>query len=257
MTRKPEIRRQNLLALLQVKRLHSVDEIMREAGASPATIHRDLDALAARGLIRKSYGCVEVLASRGVLLDFDRRVAENAALKRALAAEAVRLVQSGDAVFIDASSTCGFLLEEVATSVDGVTVATNSPDAAAICRKHAGRVQLIVCGGRFDEELNAFVGPLAAEAVSRMRFRKAFVSGAGFSLAGGLSTTSEDIQATIRAVLAGAGERYCLVDSTKANRDCLLKVAELREFDQVLTNADLDPKEARRLRKGSVNLRLV
>jgi DeoR/GlpR family transcriptional regulator of sugar metabolism len=257
MTRRPEIRRQNLIALLQVKRLHSVDELMREAGASSATLHRDLDALETRGLIRKSYGCVEVLDPRGVQLDFDRRAAENAALKRALAAEAVRLVQPGDAVFIDASSTCGFLLEQVAVAVEGVTVATNSPDAATICRKQMGRVQLIVCGGRLDEELNAFVGPLAAEAVARMRFRKAFVSGAGFSLAGGLSTTSENIQATIRAVLAGAAERYCLVDSTKANRDCLLQVAELREFDQVLTNADLDPKEAKRLRRAGVNLRVV
>jgi DeoR/GlpR family transcriptional regulator of sugar metabolism len=257
MTRKPEIRRQTLLALLQAKRLHSVDELLREAGASSATLHRDLDALAARGLIRKSYGCVEVLASRGVQVDFDRRAAENAALKRAVAAAAVRRVQPGDAVFVDASSTCGFLLEAIAAGVEGVTVATNSPDAAAICRQHAGRMQLIVCGGRLDEELNAFVGPLAAEAVAHMRFRKAFVSGAGFSLAGGLSTTSEDIQATIRAVLAGAAERYCLVDSTKANRDCLLQVAELREFDQVFTNADLDSKEAKRLRRAGVNLRVV
>lgn len=257
MVRKPEIRRQNLLALLGGKRLHPVDEIIREAGASPATIHRDLDALAARGLIRKTYGCVEVLDPRGVQVDYERRAAENAGLKRSLAGAAARLVQAGDAVFVDASSTCGFLLEELAAAGTAVTVATNSPDAAAIFRRQAGGVLLIVCGGRLDAELNAFVGPLAAAAVSQLRFRKAFVSGAGFSLAGGLTTTSEDIQGTIRAVLAGAAERYCLADSTKANRDCLLKVAELREFDLVFTNADLAPKEARQLRQGGVNLRLV
>jgi len=257
MVRKPEIRRQKLLALLGGKRLHPVDEIMREAGASPATIHRDLDALAARGLIRKTYGCVEVLDPRGVQVDYDRRAAENATLKRSLAAAAVRLVQPGDAVFVDASSTCRFLLEELAAATGTVTVATNSPDAAAIFRGHAGRIRLIVCGGRLDAELNAFVGPLATTTVAHLRFRKAFVSGAGFSLAGGLTTTSEDIQDTIRAVLAAAAERYCLADSMKANRDCLLKVAELSDFDLVFTNADLDPKEARQLRRGGVNLRLV
>lgn len=257
MTRKPEIRRQNLLSLLRGKRLHSVEEIMREAGASPATVHRDLDALAARGLIRKSYGCVEVLDASGVQVDFDKRAAENAALKQALAMWAVRLVQPGDAIFVDASSTCAFFLEELAARLEGVTVATNSPDAAAICRRHVGRLQLIVCGGRLDEGLNAFVGPLVAAAVARMHFHKAFVSGAGFSLAGGLSTTSEDLLATVQAVLAGASERYCLVDSTKLNRDCLLRVTELSDFDVVLSNRDIEAREARRLRKGRVNLRLV
>ena len=257
MTRKPEIRRQNLLALLRAKRLHAMDEIMREAGASPATTHRDLDALEARGLVRKTYGCVEVLDPGGVQVDFDRRVAENAVLKRALARAAVGMVQPGDAVFNDASSTCEFLLQEVASAGVAVTVATNSPEAAAMYRKQAGPLHLLVCGGRLDKELNAFVGPLALAAVSHLHFRKAFVSGAGFSRVGGLSTTSEALQAMVRAVLSAAVERYCLADSTKLNRDCLYKVAELGEFEVVFSNANMDPREARRLRQGGVNLRLV
>lgn len=262
MRRTPAIRREKLLSFLRQKTRHRIRDLAARAGTSEATLHRDLDMLQREGHIRKSYGCVEVLGAQPVFLEYQKRTTQQAERKRAIARKALECVQPGDQLFLDASSTCYYLAEAIVRSasggaLDGVTLVTNSVHLLSLCCRQDLPIAVISTGGQFDPALNAFFGELVAESLPRMRFHKAFVSGAGFSLAGGLTTTSDRIFGLLRAVMPLSAETYCLVDSSKCGRDCLLHVTALQAFGAVITNDDIDPSIRDAMREAGVPLVLA
>ena len=262
MRRTPAIRRQKLLAFLKQKARHQIKDLVARADTSEATLHRDLDVLQREGHIRKSYGCVEVLGAPPVFLEYQKRLGQQADRKRRLAAKALEYIQPGDHLFLDASSTCYYLAEALVRSastgrIDGVTVVTNSVHILALCARADLPLTVIATGGQFAPALNAFFGELAADSLPRMRFGKVFVSGAGFSLAAGLTTTSDHILGLLRAVMPLSSETFCLVDSSKCGRDCLLRVGDLQAFGTVITDPDIDPATRDAIREAGVNLVLA
>ena len=194
-----------------------------------------------RAHIRKSCGCVEMLRARPVYLDCQKRVGRAAELKRAIATRAIEYVQSGDHLFLDASTTCYYLAEALAQaaaagSLCDVTIMTHSVPMLAMCCRRDLPLTFMGTGGQLDAEWSAVLGHLTVDALSRRHFAKGFVSGAGFSIEAGLTTTNDKILGLIKAVLPLSRKAYCLVDSTKLGRDCLLHSVSLQAFDMVLTN---------------------
>jgi len=262
MRRTPAIRRQKLLAFLKQNARHQIKDLVARADTSEATLHRDLDVLQHEGHVRKSYGCVEVLGAPPVFLEYQKRLGQQADRKRHLAAKAIEFIQPGDHLFLDASSTCYYLAEALVRSASsaglhGATVVTNSVHLLSLCSRADLPLKVIGTGGQFDPALNAFFGELAADSLPRMRFGKAFVSGAGFSLTAGLTTTSDHILGLLKAVLPLSSETYCLIDSSKCGRDCLLRVGDLQAFDRAITNNDIDPAACDAMREAGVNLVLA
>ena len=60
-----------------------------------------------------------------------------------------------------------------------------------------------------------------------------------------------------RALMGVADKRVLLVDSSKFGVTALIRLAELSEFDVVLTDSGIAPTEAETLRQNGVNLRIV
>lgn len=257
MQRKPEIRRDNLLRMLQAKKFHQIDEVINHTDASKATIHRDLDLLEKNGFIKKSYGCIEVISGKNIEIEYDKRFKENTALKKTIAANAVKCISPGDTVFIDASSTCFYLAEMLfANPLDNLTVITNSIHILSLNKASCGKIKFISTGGRLDCQINAFLGDLVHEFISKMTFKKVFVSGAGFSIEKGLTTTNDYILSSLKAAIANGTEKYCLIDSSKYQCDCLLKVSDLQSFDAVISDEGLNLEERKKIRENGIKLKI-
>ena len=66
-----------------------------------------------------------------------------------------------------------------------------------------------------------------------------------------------DVVKTKRALMAVADKCILLVDSSKFGVSALIRLANLTEFDLVLTDSGIAPKEAELLLQNGVKLRIV
>src|SRR5690606_18881126 len=87
----------------------SVEDMANRFSVSRMTIHRDLDDLEQAGLLRKVHGGASIESSPQFESDF--RYRERIALneKRAIAALAAGLVEPGQTIILDDSSTTGVM----------------------------------------------------------------------------------------------------------------------------------------------------
>ncbi|MDD2707330.1 MAG: DeoR/GlpR family DNA-binding transcription regulator [Verrucomicrobiae bacterium] len=256
-SRNPIVRRNDLLTLLRQKPLHGIDEIKRQINGSSATLHRDLNILQEEGHIRKSYGCIEVLSEK-VVLNYQKRTDQNIELKKAIAIKAATLVQPGDSLFLDASSTSYFFATELLRlKPEKLTIVSNSIPLLSLFKQPQSSIKFISTGGALDVEIEAFLGYVASDCIHRLHFTKAFVSGAGFSLQSGLTTSHESLLGILKTAIKSARQTFCLVDSSKYDLKSLFKVESLEKFSAVITNHDLAPEKAGELQKAGINLELA
>ncbi len=253
--RHPDVRIAKLLAILRKKRFHNINELKKKTGTLHATLHRDLNALEKAGKIRKTYGGVETMPDKAPEREYDKRISLNAELKAAIAQAALKFLSPGDHVFLDASSTCYYFgLAIMRSRMEGITIVTNSLHLLAAYRENESLVKLVSTGGSVDREFGAFFGNFATDFIARIGVAKTFISAAGCTLEGGISTTSDFILSALKAAIAAAPQRYCLVDSTKFGREYLFKVAKLDMFDAIITDGGIEAKVAREIKRAGLPL---
>jgi len=252
----PDKRRDTLLNLLLSNKFHSIDELKKLTGAPHATLHRDLSALESEGLIRKTYGGVEVLSPKeAAIRKYEKRIGLNSDKKRAIAEAATKFVMPGEHIFLDASSTCYFLGKAIfEKNIEGVTIVTNSLHLLNEYRDSDTSVRLVSTGGSIDKELNAFLGELTIDFISRISISKTFISAAGCSAEHGISTSSDFILSTIKAAVAAARRRYCLIDSSKFDMEYLFKFAELKSFDAIISDSKIPRQSAEKIKSTETKL---
>src|SRR5690606_29055145 len=154
------------------------------------TIRRDLERLEAEGMLKRAHGgAIRTSAIDIRERSFDERNVENLEAKQAIAQAAVNLVEAGDSIFVDASSTALQLV--LALGDLPLRLITHSLYVAEVLR-HKANIELIMVGGRLDRTSRAFLGPETILALQRYRVDKAFCSGNGIEPGLGASEINED-----------------------------------------------------------------
>lgn len=147
-------RHAQIRAALERQLFATVRDLVALTGASPATIRRDIEKLDTAGMARKVFGGIASLDGAGHReglsarpFDENRMIAVDA--KKAIAAEAERLVRDGDSVIVHGGSTCHLFGTLLARRP--VKVFTNSMPLAAHLAE-AGICHLTVSGGELHRE---------------------------------------------------------------------------------------------------------
>lgn len=262
----PEERRRRIAQQVAEEGAASVAELSRLFGVAEETIRRDLKALEAAGVLRRTHGgALRVAAPPGPyppaavpaggspaaagtavlaapVAPFSERLGQNPELKAAIAQAALEKVQDGDTIFLDSGSTVLELAKLLAVRRELVIVTHSLKVAAQLAE--APHLSVNVVGGTLRPQELALVGPEARRALERMRAAKAFMACAGFDPAHG-ATVSDVLEADVkRAMVESAAEAILLADHTKWGRPSLVAYAELDRFAAVVSDAAL-PGEAR------------
>ena len=154
----------------------------------------------------------------------------------AAAKKALALIEEGDIVFLDSSTTIYELALLLAhAEFDHLTVITNAVAVMNLFRKFPPHWSMIGLGGNYDPQLNSILGDSAFEQLSRLNITKAFVS--GFGLDDSTATTNHERQAGIlRKVLDTADRRYLIIDHTKIGRKGIYRIAARGGFDAIISD---------------------
>ncbi|MDR3493026.1 MAG: DeoR/GlpR family DNA-binding transcription regulator [Ancalomicrobiaceae bacterium] len=231
-----------------------IDELATHFGVSRMTVHRDLGALEEQGAVRRVHGGVTVRSSNLVESTFVYRSRLADREKDALAAAAAELIEPGQAIIVDDSTTAGRLASLVATRKP-MTVITNSLTVIEQL-KDAHGIETICLGGHYSPRFNAFFGYVCEQAVASLRANVLFMSTSTVFGAAAYHQ-QEEVVKTKRALMAAVDRSILLADSSKFGITALIKLANLNEFDLVLTDSGISPVDAEMLRQSGVKLRIV
>lgn len=167
-------RREEIVRLAATTGLASVEELSAELGVTPSTIRRDLAKLTSQGKLARTYGGVMSLEPHPEA-SLRQRLGVAYGAKHAIARWALGTISSGETILLDAGSTTSALAEEVkASPLTSLTVVTAGISAMSTLAETEG-IDVIALGGRLRTLSQAFIGPLAEAAVSRMTFDRAFI----------------------------------------------------------------------------------
>lgn len=223
--------------ILLEKKSVSVSDLARRFNVTEETIRRDLKALEAEGFLTRTYGGAFI--QDGSLNEIDVSVLQTAYVdeKKRMAEAAAKLVRNGDSVYIDSSTSAGFLCGYIKDR--RVTVVTNSLMVLNSLQENRN-ISLVSIGGKYEPSSMSFVGSEALSALRRYFVDHAFFSCRSVSAEHGL-TDANSASAAIRSLLLEQSEHTSLLaDHTKFGKSSFMSVGPLSRLDNVFTDAPLN-----------------
>lgn len=211
----------------------TVDHLVATLGVSRMTIHRDLDALEQDGVLRKVRGGATATRSSLFESDLPFRLTAAVAAKAAIGREAAGLLERGQAVLCDESTTTMAALRAYDPG-ETITVITNCfPTMRFVTESTKHR--LIALGGDYVPRYQAFLGILCEKTIANLYADVLLVS---CSAVIGRQTFHQDQQivAVKRAMLAVAPLRVLLLDSTKIGTGAIYSLSYIRDFTHLITD---------------------
>ncbi len=238
----------------------SVAELARSYGVSSITVHRDLELLAAEGLVERVHGGARAIAAApgamaapAIATAWSQRVEQAAAAKEAIAARAAQLVNAGSTIFLDASSSALALARRLMEDPPNeLTLVTSSP--AIAYEMQAEPVHVVVTPGELDQHMKMIAGRWTVEFVSQLNFDVAFVSAAGLTLKEGLTTSRRPLADVVNAARSAAKRTVALIDASKFGRASLLTIMRADDPDLIITDSALPAEVAEAYEAAGVHL---
>jgi DeoR family glycerol-3-phosphate regulon repressor len=202
-------------------------------GVSLETVRRDIRPLAEAGDLVKLHGAIRA-AGLPMEAPFERRLRENAAEKRAIAARVAASLADGDSVMMDTGTTTSLLARSLLER-RGLTIVTNSSDVARTLATVNGN-RVYMAGGELHGDNGAAFGRSAIDFIARFRVRHAIISIGAIDAGVGPMDFHLAEAEFARTVLACGERRLIITDHTKFDRTALVKVCDFGEFDLLVSD---------------------
>jgi ribose transport system substrate-binding protein len=246
-------RRQRILDLLRRQPGIRVPELAMLLKVSEGTIRNDLRALEKAGELTRVRGGAMVRDRRDFISPaFSARAEVNATTKKRIGRWAAGMVEDGDSVLLDSSSTV-FHIAPFLLGRSNLTVITNGIEVAYALAENPTHT-IILIGGVLRPDRALTVGYLGEKILENLHIKTAFVSCSGFSVERGL--TQVDIQeAQLKSRMIESAERVvALIDSTKFGKVDLTPFATVEQISHILTDSELAPRYIDAIRQTCANL---
>lgn len=245
-------RMQQVLQMLETRDSVHVLELSDLFSVSEVTVRSDLGELARQGLVARVRGGVRPLQRGQSELAFDLRLRLEASRKQAIARAAAALVDEGEAVALDSSTTAYYLALELRSKRELVVVTNGLLIAAALA--DAPGITVLVTGGTLRLSAMSLVGDMGADVLRSTRINKGFLGARGLSLQRGLMDLNPD-EVRIKQEMADACESvFGILDGTKWHRSALLSFVPTERVTGIVTDADAPPDEVKAWRAHGVEV---
>jgi DeoR/GlpR family transcriptional regulator of sugar metabolism len=245
-------RMEHVLRLLETRDYVQVAELSQAFAVSEVTVRSDLTELARQGLVARIRGGVRALEHGGSEVGFDLRLRLEVDRKRAIARAAAAMVNEGEAVALDASTTAYYLALELRSKRELVVVTNGLLVATALA--DAPGITVLVTGGMLRLSAMSLVGDFGADVLRTTRINKGFLGARGLSLSRGLMDLNPD-EVRIKQEMADACEQvYGIFDGTKWHRSALLAFIAVEELAGIITDSSAPTTEVEEWRAAGVNV---
>ena len=234
-------RHDKILSLLQNLRQVSVTDLTERLNVSQVTIRKDLTYLEEQGLILRSHGAARLAQ----VVKPDSTVSSRKGIyhdeKDRITTKALELIQEGDSVCIDASSTNLLLAQKISNLP--IRVISNSLEIMGVLSPSRDLIFTAI-GGNFRHDAGSFIGPIAEDTVKQLQFDIAFIGATGISREGDFLTHNTIEGQLKKAMLKAAKRRVIMADSSKFEARSFSKFANADLIDVLITDKGFTEVEA-------------
>jgi DeoR/GlpR family transcriptional regulator of sugar metabolism len=225
-----EIRRRGAVRVSELTELFAVSDM---------TIRRDLDALAASGLVDKVHGGATAPGRPSTYEPgFEAKSHRQLAEKEAIAQSARALVEPGQAIGLTAGTTTWRLAHYIA-DVSELTVVTNSLQVANVLHREGRPDLTVVLTGGVRTPSDALVGPVAVGTLRSLHVDVVFAGVHGMAEDAGFTTPNLLEAETNEALIAAAARLVVVADHTKWGVRGLSRIATLDQADVLVSDSGL------------------
>lgn len=227
-------RKNEILNKLRNEQRVLVSELAAHYGVTEETIRRDLDKLEKEGYATKTYGGAIWGNSTKTDLSITIRTKTNVEAKTAIADLVCQLVEDGDHLMIDDSSTSLYIAKRLKDHKN-LTVITNSVELVIELSGVEGWT-IMLTGGRLKPESLALIGGQTQQMLQKFHVDKVIMSCKGIDPDAGITDSSEFHSETKQAMLHAAKKKILALDGTKFDKVSFVEIARLQDVDLVVTN---------------------
>lgn len=201
---------------------------------SEMTVLRDLATLEKQGILTRVYG--GAVSSQSFSTETPNIVREKIRTteKNKIASLASKIIDEGDNIFLDGSTTTHALakrlynLKEIKVVTIGLDILNELKDIDS--------VEVICPGGVLDKITMNFLGRSTEEFLKNLNSDKAFISTSGISIKAGLTEPNPQQAFIKKIMLENAQQRILLADGSKYDVIALNRICDLSDLDIVITD---------------------
>ena len=237
------ISRQNLIKeLLQENKSVTIADLAVRMNVTRETIRRDLRAMEQEHELIRTHG-------GAYILDISTRQVLKTEEKKTIALKCDALIQTGEIIYLDNSTTAWFIANKIASRK--LTVVTNSLEIANILSS-SQTINLFLIGGEYSPRTKSFEGSSAHRSLRQYFFDKAFISCRSIDMEFGATDTSDNSAVIHYLALSHAKQKYLAVDHSKLNNVSFTSVIPLNELDGIILDTEFSPEWKDFLDKNNV-----
>ena len=255
----PAQRRQRIVDFLQRHGAVTISQLEQALGASLSTLRRDLDALAAEGIVDRTHGGALLRQQAHAYSTFEPETAAAAELspreKAAIGQAAAEMIEPRQSVIFDSGTTVLEAARAVVKRGIALTAVTNDLGIAQVLAQ-SPLVQVHVLGGALRPGSPTVMGQTLITQASALR-ADLLLMGAHAVTIDVISETTAELASVKRALIEAANTRCLLVDSSKFRPRAFMQVASLTEMQALITDSALPAAEEERLRALPLRLSIV
>ncbi|OCX52417.1 DeoR family transcriptional regulator [Mucilaginibacter sp. PPCGB 2223] len=227
-----------------------VKKMALELKTSEITLRRDLNQMAADGLLYRTHGGAMKVNPHEIPHTFMNKAAKNVGAKDEICRAAAKEINDGDVIFMDCGSTVFRLCQFIRNKK--IKVITNS--MPVVYELQNSGIGINIIGGEFDDERQAVHGRIAQAHIARYHTTKAFLGVDGISRRGLFANSELEADIT-QAFAAQSVKTYLLCDESKIGKETYLQFADNSIVDTLITNSR--SPELEHIKKQGVKLILV
>jgi DeoR/GlpR family transcriptional regulator of sugar metabolism len=217
-----------------------VDHLSRMLDVSGLTVRRDLEQLAADGLIIRTHGGCIAAGRAALESEYHSKVAHHFGLKQAVGRAAAAEVQPGSVLLVNDGSTTFHVAAQL-EQITPLTVYTNSIAMITDLGRIPG-ITLYILGGRYNSELYSLQGSLTEQLLESLQFDLCFIGADAVTKEGQCMVVTPEEASLTRAMLRRARRRVLLADHTKCGTGGYFAYGTLRDFSLWITTPGIDPE---------------
>ena len=207
-------REKQILEILLKEKEVKVRQLAKALFISEPSVRRDLQNLEKQNLIKRTHGgaMLEESALSKNKIPFLLREYEQSSAKSIIAEKAIDLICDNDVIFLDASTSCYYLIPFLVTKRN-LTVITNGVKALTKLAEYG--INTVSTGGALLNSCLALVGDEAYKTIEKYNADIAFFSCRGVSESGYLTDISPEENNVRRKMIKHSKKAYLLCATDK------------------------------------------
>lgn len=243
-------RRKKILEMITKVGDIKVNDIAEHFQVSIPTIRRDLQYLDDSKYIERYYGGAHTKTEPEPVNTPDL----NLLYKIRIAQYAASLIEDGDSVFINTSSTALEIISYI--EAKNVTVITNNGNA--IFKQHSSKVNVLLTGGELRHIKGTMVGDFALRNLSMVTAKKSFIGCSGLTIKSGMTTELlNEVKINELMNQRVSGSVYIVTDSTKLGKERSFVSCPIKTVKNIITDERASPKMVDEFENMGIHMHLV